>query len=61
MGVAVGVATYEATATVFEYLELEPASVKGKAEPVRVFQALAPQGAARNRSDTQAHHAVCRS
>ena len=43
MGVAVGVATYEATATVFEYLELEPESVKGKADPVRVFQALAPR------------------
>ena len=43
MGVAVGVATYEATATVFEYLELEPESLKGKADPVRVFQALAPR------------------
>ena len=41
--VAVGVATYEATALVFDYAELEPATVKGKAEPVRVFQALAPR------------------
>ena len=41
MGVAVGLATYEATAPVFDYEELEPASVKGKAEPVRVFHAMA--------------------
>ena len=53
MGVAVGVATYEATAPVFDYDELEPESVKGKAEPVRVFQALAPSGAVRDRSDAQ--------
>ena len=43
MAVTVGVATYEATALVFDYAELEPATVKGKAEPVRVFQALAPR------------------
>ena len=41
MGVAVGVATYEATAPVFDYEELEPATLKGKAKPVRVFQARA--------------------
>ena len=41
MGVAVGLATYEATAAVFDYEELEPATVKGKAEPVRVFHAKA--------------------
>ena len=34
MGVAVGVATHEATTTVFEYVELGPEMVKGKAEPV---------------------------
>jgi len=39
MGVAVGVSTYEATRVVFDYEELEPATVKGKAEPVRVFHA----------------------
>ena len=39
MGVAVGLATYEATAVVFEYEELEPAMLKGKSEPVRVFHA----------------------
>ncbi len=43
MGVAVGAATYEATKVVFEYQELESATVKGKAEPVRVFQPLAPR------------------
>ena len=40
-GVAVGLATYEATAQVFDYEELEPASLKGKSEPVRVFHAKA--------------------
>jgi len=39
LGVAVGLATYEATAPVFDYVELEPATLKGKAEPVRVFHA----------------------
>ena len=39
MGVAVGVSTYEATSVVFDYVELEPATLKGKAEPVRVFHA----------------------
>ncbi len=42
MGVAVGPATYEATAAVFDYTELEPATLKGKAEPVRVFHPKAP-------------------
>lgn len=44
MGVAVGLTTYEATAAVFDYEELEPATVKGKAETVRVFHAKAPRG-----------------
>ena len=38
LGVAVGLATYEATKAVFEYQELSPATLKGKAEPVRTFQ-----------------------
>ena len=42
MGVAVGLATYEATAPVFDYEELEPATLKGKSEPVRVFHAKNP-------------------
>ena len=41
MGVAVGLSTFEATSVVFEYEELDPAPVKGKAEPVRVFHAKA--------------------
>lgn len=44
MGVAVGLSTYEATAELFEYEELPAASVKGKAEPVRVFHAKATRG-----------------
>ncbi|MFY9914774.1 MAG: AAA family ATPase [Nocardioidaceae bacterium] len=43
MGVAVGLGTYQATARIFEYDELEPATLKGKAEPVRVFWAKAPR------------------
>ena len=39
MGVAVGISTFEATRVVFDYEELEPATLKGKAEPVRVFHA----------------------
>jgi class 3 adenylate cyclase/tetratricopeptide (TPR) repeat protein len=43
MGVAVGVATYEATSQVFDYEELEPATLKGKSEPVPVFHAKTPR------------------
>ncbi len=39
MGVAVGISTYEVTRVVFDYEELEPATLKGKSEPVRVFHA----------------------
>jgi class 3 adenylate cyclase/tetratricopeptide (TPR) repeat protein len=42
-GVAVGLATWEATSRVFQYEELEPAALKGKADPVRVFRPLAPR------------------
>jgi class 3 adenylate cyclase/tetratricopeptide (TPR) repeat protein len=41
MGVAVGLVTHAATKAVFEYVELPPAVLKGKAEPVRVFQPTA--------------------
>ena len=41
MGVGVGLATYEATSAVFDYEEIEPAVLKGKTEPVRVFHAQA--------------------
>jgi class 3 adenylate cyclase/tetratricopeptide (TPR) repeat protein len=43
LGVAVGLGTYEATAQVFVYEELEPATLKGKSEPVRVFHATTPR------------------
>ena len=43
MGVGVGIGTYEVTAAVFDYDELEPATLKGKSEPVRVFHARAPR------------------
>jgi class 3 adenylate cyclase/tetratricopeptide (TPR) repeat protein len=43
MGVAVGLATYEATTHVFDYEELEPATLKGKSEPVRIFHAKSPR------------------
>ncbi len=41
MGVAVGLATYGATSAVFDYEELDPAALKGKTGPVRIFQAKA--------------------
>jgi class 3 adenylate cyclase/tetratricopeptide (TPR) repeat protein len=43
MGVAVGLDTYEATLAVFDYEELEPATLKGKSKPVRVFHAKSPR------------------
>ena len=43
MGVAVGLSAYEATTATFEYEELEPANLKGKAEPVRIFHPIAPR------------------
>ena len=55
-----GSATYEATALVFDYEELEPATLKGKAEPVRVFHRDGPAGPARHRPHPHARHAVHR-
>ncbi len=43
MGVVVGLVTYEATAATFAYQELDPASLKGKSQPVRVFRPTAPR------------------
>ena len=40
-GIAVGEATHEATASIFEFEELEPVELKGKAEPVRLWWAKA--------------------
>ena len=42
-GVLVGPGTYSATREVFEYQAMAPVVLKGKAEPVAVFQALAPR------------------
>ena len=60
MGVVVGLATYEATAPVFDYNELEPESVKGKAEPVRLFHARARSSSVWDGFDAE-HLAVYRS
>jgi class 3 adenylate cyclase/tetratricopeptide (TPR) repeat protein len=43
MGVAVGFSTFQATTVVFDYEELEPANLKGKSDPVRVFHAKSPR------------------
>jgi class 3 adenylate cyclase/tetratricopeptide (TPR) repeat protein len=42
-GVLVGETTYRATTHVIEYSEAEPVAAKGKAEPVAVWEAVAPQ------------------
>ena len=42
-GVVVGEPTYRATARVIEYTEMPAATVKGKAQPIRVFHAVAPK------------------
>jgi class 3 adenylate cyclase/tetratricopeptide (TPR) repeat protein len=42
-GVLAGPGTYAATRQVFDYKVLEPVVLRGKAEPVAVFQALAPR------------------
>jgi len=55
-GVAVGEATYEATRHTFEYEELPPAELKGKAEPVRLFHAKAAR--ARFGSELLRQHAT---
>ncbi|HEU0245691.1 MAG TPA: adenylate/guanylate cyclase domain-containing protein [Gaiellaceae bacterium] len=41
--IAVSEQTYRATERVFDYEELEPVQVKGKAEPLAVFRPLAPR------------------
>jgi len=40
-GIVVGEATFRATEPVFDYVELDPVSVKGKAEPVPMWRAMA--------------------
>src|ERR671932_637943 len=53
-GVAVSEATYRATERVFDYVELEPSSVKGKAAPLSLYRPLAPR--ARFGSDVTRTH-----
>ena len=43
MGVAVGLGTFRVTSSVFDYEDLEPASLKGKSKPVQVFHAKSPR------------------
>ena len=43
LGVAVGEETWQATQHRIDYAGLPPATLKGKAEPVRIFHALAPR------------------
>lgn len=56
MGVAVGLLTYESTSLTFNFTEREPALLKGKSSPVRVFVATSPRARlgddARRRYDT---------
>jgi class 3 adenylate cyclase/tetratricopeptide (TPR) repeat protein len=42
-GIFVGERTRQATREIFDFEELEPAAVKGKAEPLRVFRVVAPK------------------
>ena len=46
LGVAVGEATWRAASHAIEFAELPPASVKGKVDPIRIFQATAIRSAA---------------
>ena len=55
-GIAVSEATYRATERVFDWEELEPVAVKGKAEPLALFRPLAPK--ARFGSDVTRTHAT---
>jgi class 3 adenylate cyclase/tetratricopeptide (TPR) repeat protein len=55
-GVAVSAQTYLATERVFDWEELEPANVKGKAGPLALFRPLAPK--ARFGSDVTRTHAT---
>ncbi len=55
-GIAASEWTYRATERVFEYEELEPVQVKGKAEPIALFRPLEPR--ARFGSDVTRTHAA---
>ena len=53
-GIAVSEQTYRATERVFDYEELEPVAVKGKAEPLTLFRPLAAPRPLRLRRDPHA-------
>ena len=55
-GVAVSESTFRATERIFEYEELEPAAVKGKSEPLRLYRPLQPR--ARFGTDVTRTHAT---
>jgi class 3 adenylate cyclase/tetratricopeptide (TPR) repeat protein len=52
-GIVVGAGTFAATRDIFEYLQLEPVRVKGKDEPVPIWQAAAAR--ARFGTDMRSH------
>jgi class 3 adenylate cyclase/tetratricopeptide (TPR) repeat protein len=53
-GVAVGESTYRATRRAVDYRELEPVTVKGKADPLRVWVVVAVREEAPGRADEDA-------
>jgi predicted ATPase/class 3 adenylate cyclase len=55
-GIAVSESTYRATDRIFDYEELEPVEVKGKAKPLAIYRPLAPR--ARFGSDIIRTHAT---
>ena len=59
-GIAVSEQTYRQTERVFDYEELEPVQVKGKAEPLALFRPLAAARPLRLGRDPHAHGAARR-
>jgi class 3 adenylate cyclase/tetratricopeptide (TPR) repeat protein len=55
-GIAVSESTYRATERIFDFEELQPVQVKGKAEPLAIYRPLAPR--ARFGSDVTRTHAT---
>ena len=53
-GILVGEGTYRATRALFEYREVDPLAVKGKAEPVRAWLAVAARAAPGERAASTA-------
>ena len=59
-GIAVSEQTYRQTERVFDYEELEPVAVKGKAEPLALWRPLAAARPLRLGRDPHAHDAARR-